>query len=493
METNPYTKNRASGSLQDEMSPCVSPENIPSLPPEVNLTDCSWPFLGSFAVHLLLVTALLCPLFQYPSSIGNQTATVFWFSPLSSPESGEDLHGPSIAFAAEQEPPVRESGRQSLAKGDNPVRTEYQESAPESPAAEAELTVAAPLPAKKSAGPGKSVKPTPETAGRHTPLPESAPVKNISVPLEAEPKSPRALPATQPAMTKVAEKQFSGNEKSLQKEDDQIQRQISEQRQRAAERSRREQAVREEELRAIEERSEVERAAAIKARQREVANENELKKRRLREEALHKLETERTVRVKAERDTSAISLPLNKPAPQESKKAPEPQSPVKPPEKPMSVGLPSIKGDLKLVIAGSIQPEISITFVDFAQSRRDRPLSRGEARRKTKIAPIIANIRDTTREAVITRASPGVYTVTAISAAGAATVSLSLKLYEGTPRGVARDLGKFTITGRKVLFKLLMPNGILWDDNGAFSGNMEDSDGVTKFNSETGLMWKEYE
>jgi len=37
-----------------------------------------------------------------------------------------------------------------------------------------------------------------------------------------------------------------------------------------------------------------------------------------------------------------------------------------------------------------------------------------------------------------------------------------------------------------------MPEGILWEDEAAFSGSMEDSEGVTKFNSETGLLWKEY-
>jgi len=37
-----------------------------------------------------------------------------------------------------------------------------------------------------------------------------------------------------------------------------------------------------------------------------------------------------------------------------------------------------------------------------------------------------------------------------------------------------------------------MPDAILWDDESAFSGSMEDSNSVTKFNSETGLVWKEY-
>jgi len=37
-----------------------------------------------------------------------------------------------------------------------------------------------------------------------------------------------------------------------------------------------------------------------------------------------------------------------------------------------------------------------------------------------------------------------------------------------------------------------MPEGILWDDDSSFSGNMEDSESITKFNAETGVVWREY-
>lgn len=158
----------------------------------------------------------------------------------------------------------------------------------------------------------------------------------------------------------------------------------------------------------------------------------------------------------------------------------------------MSVSLPLIKGDLKLVIAGSIPPDTIITFTDFALTRRDRPFSRAESRRKTKIVPLIASSQDATREVVIARANPGVYTITAEPAGEPADVTISLKLYEGTSRAVTKKLGKHIIDRKKTLLKILMPEGILWDDDAAFTGNMEDSDGITKFNSETGLMWKEY-
>ena len=125
-------------------------------------------------------------------------------------------------------------------------------------------------------------------------------------------------------------------------------------------------------------------------------------------------------------------------------------------------------------------------------SPRDRPFSRAESRRNIKIVPLIANTRDTVREVVISQADQGVYTISAESARETAGIALSLKLYEGTSKAVTRELGKHTIARKKVLLKILMPDGILWDDDAAFSGNMEDSEGVTKFNTESGLMWKEY-
>jgi hypothetical protein len=262
---------------------------------------------------------------------------------------------------------------------------------------------------------------------------------------------------------------------------------ITRQKQQAAEKLRRAQ-----ELRAIQDTLELERAAAEKARQKKLASDSELLKRKNLEEAQHQRNIERTDLAKREREVPAVSARQSLPAPQQHKKTAETPSPVKPTEKVMSVSLPLIKGDLKLVIAGAIQPDTTITFTDFALSRRDRPFSRAESRRNIKIVPLIAHSRDTIREVVISRANPGVYTISAEAAKEPATIIISLKLYEGTPRAVTRELGKHTIARKKVLFKILMPDGILWDDNAAFSGNMEDSDGVTKFNTQTGLMWKEY-
>ncbi|WP_275095230.1 hypothetical protein [Oryzomonas japonica] len=40
--------------------------------------------------------------------------------------------------------------------------------------------------------------------------------------------------------------------------------------------------------------------------------------------------------------------------------------------------------------------------------------------------------------------------------------------------------------------RILMPEGILWDDDAAFTGSIDDGDSITKFESASGLVWKEY-
>ena len=57
---------------------------------------------------------------------------------------------------------------------------------------------------------------------------------------------------------------------------------------------------------------------------------------------------------------------------------------------------------------------------------------------------------------------------------------------------IVKELGKQALARKTVLCRILMPEGILWSDDQEFTGNMEDSESVTKFNTTTGLMWKEY-
>lgn len=194
----------------------------------------------------------------------------------------------------------------------------------------------------------------------------------------------------------------------------------------------------------------------------------------------------------AGRQRAPVPVQQDKPVPQPLKKVSEPPKPEKPVALPLTPVASSIRGDLKLVISGTTLPETTVTFTDFAPSRRDRPFSRAESRRYTKITPVITGSQDTVREIVIAHASPGIYTITADSAGKSADIAVSLKLYEGTDRMSVRELGRHSIANKKVLMKILMPEGILWEDAAAFSGSMEDSEGITRFNADSGLMWREY-
>ncbi|MHB8122352.1 MAG: hypothetical protein ACYDG4_09385 [Desulfuromonadaceae bacterium] len=526
--TSSDPENHAAQDLHKDVLPCVSAGEVPALAPQVDLTDHSWPFIGSLAVHAILFAVLSSPAFQYPIVIRSETPNIFWFSPISLPgtseEPGQQLHGASVAFAAQQEPSDFGPKRQAPAESDAAVGSDDGESAPEktAAAAEPELTVATPVPVKKTVVAVKQLKPPPDPPRHHTPEPTPPRVKSFSMPMEAEPESQTASPVMPPPAAMAVESQPSAHKKNRQDEDALASRQIVEQKQQDAEKLRRERMEREQELRAAEDRLrqeraageedrrkqqaaenrlrreqelravqealERDRAAAENARQKQLERENERQKQKLQEEAQHKREMERVARDTAERSLSALAVHQSNRLLPQPKKEPEPQNPVKP----ASLSLPLVKGDIKLVIAGAVLPDIQITFIDFAPSRRDRPFSRAEARRKKVIVPLVASIRNTTREVVIARVSPGVYTITATAADGPATVTLSLQLYEGTSRAVRRELGTHVITKRYLLCRILMPEGILWDDTSAFSGSMEDSDGVTKFNSETGLMWKEY-
>lgn len=153
---------------------------------------------------------------------------------------------------------------------------------------------------------------------------------------------------------------------------------------------------------------------------------------------------------------------------------------------------PHLSGDLKLVLTGAALPELTITFKEFGLSRRNRPFSRIEAANRTLVVPVMAQTKEQVREVVIEKARPGVYTITAEPVSGMAEFTCLLKLYEGTSEVKVKKIGSSAIVRKMVILKLLMPEGIIWDDHSAFTGSMEDSGSITKFNTDTGLMWKEY-
>lgn len=69
---------------------------------------------------------------------------------------------------------------------------------------------------------------------------------------------------------------------------------------------------------------------------------------------------------------------------------------------------------------------------------------------------------------------------------------ITIRLYEPGPRQRIKKLSKQEIASGVTVVRILMPEGILWDDPSAFSGSMEDSESITRYNTDSGLVWKEY-
>jgi hypothetical protein len=93
----------------------------------------------------------------------------------------------------------------------------------------------------------------------------------------------------------------------------------------------------------------------------------------------------------------------------------------------------------------------------------------------------------------VVNADKGIYTFV-IGNAGTKTciVNAVFLLFEKTRRERIKEYKVIQLApGTGVKFKFLVPDAIFWDDDDRFTGSMEDSDSITKFNSDTGLVWRE--
>lgn len=166
------------------------------------------------------------------------------------------------------------------------------------------------------------------------------------------------------------------------------------------------------------------------------------------------------------------------------------------PEKPAErsgATIPSLHGDLKLVVVGTSGIKVSISFREYPKARRSKLPSRVEGRRQQKVAPLIAQTGRESQEAVVETAREGVYLFVVESESGEPVKgTFILKVFEDGPRGKTSMIGTRTITGKTVLARILMPEGILWEDDAAFTGIIQDGESTTKFNARSGLQWKEY-
>lgn len=509
----------------------------------VKLTDGFWPFLSSLTLHALLFGILSIPAFQIRTSTASQTPTVLWFSSFMLPDDNGEIAGMTKAeaeFTGEPEtgePP--EPPQANAATGDpSPFAAPEPESDPTNASAphNSEVIIAENKPPEPAEADNEMVLPKSVAQPAPLPSPVQKKVTQPPLPLKAEPAagripvSPIVAPATSPGLDetdqlsrRIAEEKRVAAEKFYQEQILREQEQLAEnerlkQLQAAAaekarqdearrEKLRQEQAVQKEALlkqeaarlamiREQEQRAENERLKQQQAAATEQARQDEARREKLRQEqaaqkeALLKQEAARLTMVREQEQRAADERSKQEQKKREIER--KEQRPTQKPDKAQGITIPLLTGDLKLLIKGAVMPETAITFREFALSRRKRPFSRNEARSQTRIIPQTATLAKDSRAIVIEKIIPGVYTVTVSPEGTKNDVNFSLLLYEGTSRSITRDLGSHTLTAKKELFKILMPEGILWQDDKAFTGSMEDSSGVTKFNAQTGLMWKEY-
>jgi hypothetical protein len=154
--------------------------------------------------------------------------------------------------------------------------------------------------------------------------------------------------------------------------------------------------------------------------------------------------------------------------------------------------LAGVPSDLRLVSSGNDSIRLSVSFRAFPKARRGRTPSRSEALQAQKAAPAQLKTRGNAREAIIATAREGIYTFSAETGSQRVPATFILRVFESGSRERIAPLGTRVISGPTVLVKILMPEAIIWDDESAFTGALEDSESETRFNATTGLYWKEY-
>ncbi|ABL00297.1 FHA domain containing protein [Pelobacter propionicus DSM 2379] len=158
---------------------------------------------------------------------------------------------------------------------------------------------------------------------------------------------------------------------------------------------------------------------------------------------------------------------------------------------------PPLTGDIKfeLVARDDLLRGVKVTvgFRDFPRSRRGRLVSRAEAMRIRSMNPKIVMPGEKAIHAIIDHAAEGVYYLRVEpDRQQVSDVSITIRLFEGSSRARNKTVRVGALAGNRTVIRLMMPEGVVWEDSSAFSGSLEDSDSVTRFNSETGMEWKEY-
>jgi hypothetical protein len=93
----------------------------------------------------------------------------------------------------------------------------------------------------------------------------------------------------------------------------------------------------------------------------------------------------------------------------------------------------------------------------------------------------------------VAKAEKGIYTFVMINTGETLQkTSLMIRLLEGKKGARNRKFESVNLKPHTQLtVKFILPEGIFWDDESYFTGSIESSDSVTKFNDTAGIVWKE--
>ena len=93
----------------------------------------------------------------------------------------------------------------------------------------------------------------------------------------------------------------------------------------------------------------------------------------------------------------------------------------------------------------------------------------------------------------VAKAEKGIYTfVMKNTGETLQKTSLMIRLLEGKKGARNRKFETINLKPHAELtVKFILPEGIFWDDESYFTGSIESSESITKFNDTTGVVWKE--
>jgi putative transposase len=138
---------------------------------------------------------------------------------------------------------------------------------------------------------------------------------------------------------------------------------------------------------------------------------------------------------------------------------------------------------------------VSVSFKEFARSRRNEPLTEYENSNLKKVIPQFLSVGNDELVIAIEKASEGVYDF-AIDCreceARPVIIDMNMKLSNDRKRDTIYAKRKVRASDKMIILKILMPEGIRWDDVGYFDGNIESFESITRYNNNANLVWREF-